>query len=356
MHVLKSPESLNRVNGEYQLALRNNYDDYIESPFEVSGYTIATIDKINSSWRVQTDLSSELYLPNTPLMSKKYLDFSEDLYEVLPVEELSENDYLFYSKKSRNPYISGTPLLNVSKYLYDGTYDLSTIATKLATDIGVSRSFLMQALRTGVPDNQVFNDKLDRYLAVNGFEDVSEFKEQLFAENCRPFKRKLPINIYFINIIFLYLSNSFTLEDNSVALNLEGFDDIFKEQVITFLTKNLIPFHETNAIIHCYSYFLINIFKDNFDNLSLLSYFPCNFDSYFLNFFKTQSFVTGNEIVLLRLQEYFYSLGVLSSIEDFDEKIKILSTLTDYVDVGIGYLLPIKNVELVDKLILKFNT
>ena len=89
---------------------------------------------------------------------KNFYDFSEDLYEVSQVKDLNTSDYILLMNPSStyNDYRSLT-IFNLEPYLYEGSYDISVISKKLCSDIGVTKSFLIQSLRVGVPDNDLFN-------------------------------------------------------------------------------------------------------------------------------------------------------------------------------------------------------
>ena len=93
-------------------------------------------------------------------------------------------------------------VFNLEPYLYVGSYDISIVSKKLCADIGVTKSFLMQSLRVGVPDNDVFNYKLETYLQLNGYTNIAEFKEDLFKTNCKVIKKRFNVNKEFLNLIF----------------------------------------------------------------------------------------------------------------------------------------------------------
>lgn len=355
MHsIIKDPLDLIYCNSSFIKGSRVLYDDFINNDILIDKGNVQTIDKIDSALGLKTILGEFYYSPSDKVMFKSANDFSENLYEVDRIDSLSQGDYILVMKAGSRLDLSLT-VFDISSYLYLNVYDVSVVSKKLCSEIGVSKSFLMQALRVGVPDNEVFNLRLSQYIATRGYETIEEFKKNLFEENCKVLKKKIPIDKGFLSLIFLYLLGDYYYEQDDIIFNTERLK--FKDNLMTFLNKYNLNYEIENELVTCSSSFLRELFLNNLGNLSILKDIHPKFNKYIVEFLLDQSFVTGNEISLRYLQDFLMSQNILSSVTAYDESEFILTILSSdmYIDIGIGYLLPILSIEKVEKPLLKFN-
>ena len=354
--MIQNPLNSLLVNGNYVPATKICHDDYIFNDVFVEKGTVQSIDRLTSATYIDTVLGRQYYLETDKVLAKSSYDFSENLYEVTQVKDLNISDYVLIMKadSTYNDYRSLT-VFNLEPYLYAGSYDISVVSKKLCADIGVTKSFLMQSLRVGVPDNDVFNYKLETYLQLNGYTNIAEFKEDLFKTNCKVIKKRFNVNKEFLNLIFLYLLGDYSVQEDGILLNtfrLENPALILNLICKWDLNYTVLNEHE----IFCSSSLLKELFLDAFGDLHFISQLHSKFNSYILNFLLKESFIRGTEVSLLYIKYFLYNQGVLSALEEFDNSFVLTIIPSDsYVTLPIGYLLPITSVGSVEESLLKFN-
>lgn len=354
--MIKNSSDYLLVNGLYVPAIKVCYDDYVSNDTFVEKGTVQSIDSLNNTLYIDTILGRQYYLETDTVLTKKSYDFSEDLYEVSQVKDLNISDYILLMKSSSiyNDCRSST-VFNLEPYLYEGSYDISVISKKLCSDIGVTKSFLIQSLRVGVPDNDLFNYKLSTYLQLNGYNTIAEFKEDLFKSNCRSIKKKFNVNKEFLNLVFLYLLGDYNIEEDGVLLNTSRLEN--PSLILNLISKwdlNYTVWNEHE--IFCASSLLKELFLDAFGDLYFISQLHSKFDSYILNFLLRESFIRGTEVSLMYIKYFLYNQGVLATLEEFGNSFVLSIIPSDsYVTLSIGYLLPITSVGSVEESLLKFN-
>lgn len=354
--MIKNSSDYLLVNGLYVPAIKVCHDDYISNDVFVEKGTVQSIDRLNNTLYIDTVLGRQYYLETDMVLTKNFYDFSEDLYEVSQVKDLNTSDYIFLMNPSStyNDYRSLT-IFNLEPYLYEGSYDISVVSKKLCSDIGVTKSFLMQSLRVGVPDNDLFNYKLNTYLQLNGYNSISEFKEDLFKSNCRIIKKRFNINKEFLNLVFLYLLGDYTVEEDGILLDTSRLEN--PSLILNLISKWDLNYTVCNEHeIFCASSLLKELFLDAFGDLHFISQLHSKFNSYILNFLVRESFIRGTEVSLMYIKYFLYNQGILATLEEFGNSFVLSIIPSDsYVTLSIGYLLPITSVGSIEESLLKFN-
>lgn len=354
--ILKKPTEYILVNGQYTTSDKVVYDDYLSEHGLIEG-DVFSIEKVLSSNVLTTPYSDHLCKKYQLVLSKDAYDFSEDLYKVTKIEDLKIGDYLFLYRKLPMSFRSSVAI-DISEYLYLGTYDISTVSKDLCKNIGVPKSFLIQSLRTGVPDNEYYNEKLNSYLFKEGYETTEDFKKQLFEESCRQLKKRLIVDKYFFKLIVLLLSDRYSFDEDLTIFDIKDLDSYFIEDIISFLDNHLIPFTNEDRSIICNSSFLLNLFKNEFNNLSFLSHLAEKFDKELSELFVKQSFLTASNKTLNYVRQFLFCLGILSRIEKFNEELFILTIISpeEYITIpNVGYYLPITSIDTFEETVLQFN-
>ena len=356
--LIKEANDIVLCNGRQSICTKVTYDDYIVGESHEERGTISTVDCLQHVINLRTKLSNNFYKPNTKLLIKRQYDLSDNFYEVLDVSQVECGDYLVHIEKEFVNSFSETLTLDIHKYLHNGVYDISLVYKDLCDEIGVSKQFLLNALRSGVPDNQVYNGRLNTYLSKHGYLNEAALKQDLFSKNCKAMKKKIPIDEGLVVLIFLYLLGDYTLDEGVVTFKTERLEAEIPF-LIRFLQKHKIKFDVSGSFITCNSTFLYGFFKDDLEDLIFLRDFPQKFEKMLLNFILKQKFVTGSKEALWNFKLYLGLRKIYTTLEVFSDDLFTLSVLApdDYISLDKSYtLIPITSVEnITDTTFYQFN-
>ena len=337
MEIIKDKNSYIFINGSMEHISKIRYEDFIR---DTESGAVSIIEGISDCVEISTTFSKYFYKKTDSTLIKKYLDFEEFQFEVSSIKTIQENDYLFVLKNKFSD-VFNMSVIDVSKYLYQGSYNISVIDKNLCSDIGVSQSFLNKSLLYGVPDHEYENKKLDEYVYKNGYSDLKEFKSKLLTDNVRPFKKKQKVTKSFIYFIVLFLKNKYNFSENNIVT----FD--IDQTLINFLDEFNINY-SISDLIYINSSFIYSILKDEFNNLSFIYYLEDKLKNYFIKLLQEESFIVASEKTLENIKFFLFSKNIPSSIDEFgDSSIKSLSFLdsSQYVELESGFLFPVISIK-----------
>lgn len=288
-------------NGSFVPVTKLNYDDHFLVPFKEGIYTFKNKYDFKTAIKVVTTIGDLYFNPNDRVLTSagvcKAMDIKTSHYILSKILSDSSTYYL--------------PTMNVGKYLLNGSYDVSSISPFLSKEIGVSNTFLAKALRTGVPDAEVYNERLSTYVLTQGFETVEDFKNHLLSTLVRKVPKLLSLVIV-LPLLYVYLTNAYRLHNGVQILKSNPKLDL--DSIRNSLTTMSVPFTETGFIFNCNSSLLENLFKDSFDSFSFLLTASPKITKPLVDFITTERFVTGSLQGLLFLQRLCSFSNVLTSI------------------------------------------
>lgn len=314
-----NPTSYVICNNKPTLVKNINYDDII------STFPVKEINKY----------SGEAYLLATPygclirkegMLYKDQYSYDDSFQKGIPTRD----SYLLVERYKESKEISSK--FNVKPYLVDGIYNVSTVHDELSSTINVPRSFLIKALKTGVPEAEVYNNRLSSYIKDQGFDDQSEFVRSLITANSSRFPRSLAITKSFIDLAYLCLNSNYYLEDLKVILKVGDFNEY-----TPYL--NLLDIkYEINKDKHiiCNSSVLYNMFRSEFNSFTFLLTLPQTLKIYFLGLLLNRPAIVASSSSLCTLSYFFNTQGILVDIS-----CGVLEFKDKYILIDEGFLIPI---------------
>lgn len=324
-------------NGEYFPVERVTYGDFISDTVTHTNLEVTTINNIKRSFNVKTDLKTFYFHGRDEVLTTE---------GPRRVDELTAGDYIVL------PFHFGNPLplktFKITPYLVERKYDISSISEELCSDIGVTPTFLKKALTTGVPDQEYFNTNFEKYLRSRGYSDSEDYCQDFLKDHLRTLKPNLPINVNFLRLATRVLTNRFILSGNYVTLT-EQVD----ENIVKYLTDIGINFTIKDNQIVCNSQLMVKLFENNFDSFSFVNYLTPKSIQYMISFFEEERFITGSYKTLKILQDFYFSLGIIASIECFNEDSYILSAVSNYIRKDETIYLPVLEIKQEDNLLVE---